>query len=243
MQDKIIEQLKISTEQMSQVNAAWLEGSLAENYRDDLSDVDIWFDIKDGNGDEVFGEIEKTLQTFGELDINFDMRHEHQYLHHRVYHVQGMSEYQYFDVLLQHHSRGIVLTRGVEEITVLFDKDNSIRWRDLDRSKLESELQDRAAYLHDFCALGRISIQRHVERGRYLEAYGYYVKWCLMPVVELLRIKYCPTKAGFWIKHIERDLPADVITELESLFQVTSLTDIQQSTKKAAEIIARLNQE
>lgn len=218
----------------------WIEGSWAEDYRDEFSDVDVWFDIDDGNEAQVFAAIKKTLQTFGELDVDLDMGIAHPHLEHHVYHVKGMNEYQTFDVNLQLHSRNFVFTKGMHEISVILDKDNTIKWQNLDKQQLGQDLGERAKYLRQFFALGQPLIEKQIKRGHYIEAYGYYFKWCLMPLVELLRIKYCPAKTDFWIKHIERDLPKKVVAQIEPLFKPTSLDDIGNCTNLASKLIGSL---
>lgn len=68
--------------------------------------------------------------------------------------------------------------------------------------------------------------RKQLERECYMEAVGYYTKWFLEPIVELYRLRYCPEKADFWIKHIERDLPKQAIAKLKPMFIFDSLEDL-----------------
>jgi hypothetical protein len=58
--------------------------------------------------------------------------------------------------------------------------------------------------------------------------------------VELLRIKYQPTKYDFGLKHVKHDLPVDVTRTLEKLYQVTSCADIMKKLKAANTLFSSL---
>lgn len=76
----------------------------------------------------------------------------------------------------------------------------------------------------------------NVERGEFLEAWMYYSKWTLQPLAELLRIRYVPRKIDYYFKHVHRDLPGEVVSQLEDLVRIKSIEDIRQGVAKASEI-------
>jgi len=59
----------------------------------------------------------------------------------------------------------------------------------------------------------------------------------LEKVVEALRLLYCPKKSKHYLKHISRDLPEDVVKEVEDLFKVSSVEDIKEKNKKAIKLL------
>ncbi len=59
-------------------------------------------------------------------------------------------------------------------------------------------------------------------------------------LVELLRIRYQPTKHDFGLKHVSRDLPAEVVAKLEHLFTVASVGDIGERLGEAEAYFAQL---
>ena len=72
----------------------------------------------------------------------------------------------------------------------------------------------------------RARLLPRLRRGHFLEALAYYRRFVLEPLVELLRLQHAPHKADYALKHIERDLPPDLVRQLESLHRVTSCDDI-----------------
>ncbi len=61
-------------------------------------------------------------------------------------------------------------------------------------------------------------VEKYVRRGEFLEAFGYYHRWLLSPLIEALRMRYTPLHPDYYIVHISRHLPADVLRRLEDLF-------------------------
>ena len=58
----------------------------------------------------------------------------------------------------------------------------------------------------------------------------------LQPLVELLRIRYVPGKHEYYFKHVYRDLPGEVVSQLEDLVKIKNIEDIRQGVAKASEM-------
>jgi len=241
MQQKVLDQIEAVLKDEPSVHAMWLEGSWSRKSNDEFSDIDLWLDVDDGSEKNAFRLVKKTIGEFGELDLELDMHQEHPRLEHRIYHLKDTSPYHIYEVVTQAHSRKFVFTRSIHEITVLFDKDNTIHWQDYDEAKVHQELKSRAQYLREFLSLGQMIIDKQIKRGKYIDSFGYYVRWCLQPFIELVRIKYCPGRADLWIKDLKSDLPPEVVKEVEPLFQVSSLEDISKNVEKASRLVKSLD--
>jgi hypothetical protein len=70
-------------------------------------------------------------------------------------------------------------------------------------------------------------VLKHVRRGEFLEAFGYYQRWVLEPLIEAQRMLHTPLHPDYYIVHISRHLPAPVVERLERLFQVASLEELE----------------
>jgi hypothetical protein len=76
-------------------------------------------------------------------------------------------------------------------------------------------------------------IDKYIKRGMFLEAYGYYHRWLLEPLVEILRMRYTPLHPDYYIVHISRHLPHEVLRRLEELFKTNSVAEIETKSKAA----------
>ena len=66
-----------------------------------------------------------------------------------------------------------------------------------------------------------------------LEALGYYHREVLEPLTQLLRLRYCPVKYDYGLKHLYADLPREVTAELEELYAVVTLADLPAAVGRA----------
>jgi predicted nucleotidyltransferase len=213
------------------VYAMWLEGSLAEGYDDEYSDIDMWLDVDDDKARAIYGLIEDFLESKGPLDMNFDGRNWHPKIDHKTYHIAGRSPYEILEVNIQYHSRDFKFVDGVNIIKVLFDKAQVTKKIPLDKTKFREELEDRKQFLLEKIKIGQPFLEKQILRNTFLEALLYYNFWFLEPVVELARIKYSPTKISFGLKHISRDLPQELVQRIEDVYKVQSLEEIKSKVE------------
>lgn len=212
-------------EQDSAVHAMWIAGSVAEGYDDELSDVDLWIDIDDGRDKPMFGLIEKFLSSHGQLDINFGEDVSPPFSH-RVYHLAHMNPYHFIEVTLHSHSHKLGLFDSMRKIKVLFDKDETTKYKPLDKVSYTKMLKDRQKFLIEKIGLGQMSVKKEITRGQFMDALHNYQFWLVEPIIELARIKYAPYKVTYGLKHGSRDLPKDTVAEIESLYIIKSLEDL-----------------
>jgi hypothetical protein len=69
-------------------------------------------------------------------------------------------------------------------------------------------------------------VLKEIHRGNDIEAVAFYLSWSVRPLVELLRIKYCPQRYQFHTRYVHHDLPADVVARLRSFFFVRDLAEL-----------------
>ena len=225
MDHKIVEELKEIMEQDAAVHAMWIAGSVAEGYDDELSDIDVWLDIDDGQDEAMFSSIETFLQSKDELDINFSEDRSPPFTH-KVYHLAHMNPYHFIEINLHTHSHKYEFIEGIRKIKVLFDKDGTTTFKPLDESDYNRMLQERKQFLTQRIELGQLSVQKEITRGQFMDALHNYQFWLVEPVIELARIKYAPLKISYGLKHGSRDLPKETTAEIESLYIIASLEDL-----------------
>ena len=211
------------------VYAAWLEGADAAGRADAYSDIDLWADVEAGTEAQVFAGIRAALSGLGPLDVAQDARHPHPQLEQRFYRLADASPFWFVDVCLQRHGRETVFAPH-DPFQILFDRSGVIQTAatQLDRNETEKAVQ----LLTDGW-WRRVLVLKEVQRGHLLEALSYYHTEVLEPLTELLRLRHCPAKRGYGLKHLYADLPSEVTEGLEALYGVVTLAELPGAVKQA----------
>ena len=71
-------------------------------------------------------------------------------------------------------------------------------------------------------------MKKYVLRGQYLEAYAYYNRYVLEPLIDILRLIYTPAHVDYYLVHISQHIPKEDLKKLEYFAQLTSLDDISE---------------
>jgi predicted nucleotidyltransferase len=224
---KIVDDLKELLEQDSTIHAMWIAGSVAEGTADELSDVDLWLDIDDGKDQLVLDTIEKFLDSKGTKDLNFSEGVTPPFTH-TVYHLSHMNPLHFIEINLHTHSHPFGLFDSLRKIKVLFDKDGTTKFKTLDETEYNKMLKERRQFLLEKIVLGEVSVRKELTRHNFPNAMHNYLFWLVEPVIELARIKLSPLKITYNLKHASRDLPKDTVSEIESLYTVASLDDLNK---------------
>lgn len=231
--DQVIETLRARFERDPRVFAFWIEGSVANGASDAFSDLDVVLDVTDGSEDAVLAEIGKTLSTLGEVDFTSELERPNPFLWYRVFHIAGSSEHLLIDATVQRHSRKATFWEGADDRPkVIFDKAGVVRSGVIDTATQEGAKAQRLGDLRSRYAQ-RSRVRKYIERGRFLEAWAYYARFVLNPLVELLRLRYVPLQADHGLVHISDALPPDVRRRLEALYQVGSIADMSAKIGEA----------
>ncbi|ULH15509.1 hypothetical protein MF271_16590 [Deinococcus sp. KNUC1210] len=227
----VINHLHVSLARCSFVYAAWLEGADAAGHADAYSDIDLWVDVPASAVEEAFRVIRSELEKFGTLNVEYHVSHPDPHLHQRFFRSAGLPEFWFLDVVVQEHARDI--TFGADDpVHVLFDRASVVRLTP-SQDQLTMEIKRPAVAL----AAQRwrwVLVEKELRRGHRLEALAYYHEEVLAVLVELLRLRFCPGKQGYGLKHISRDFPETVVRRLESLYARTQLSEIQSGVEESA---------
>lgn len=188
----------------------------------------------------MLSDLHQVLVALGELDHISEVTRPNAKLLHQVFHIWGTSEYLMLDVDIQSHSREFAFCyeNRSEQPLVLFDKVQVIRFEHMDPKKLAAEVRDQLTSIAATFAQ-RSRAVKYTKRGLFLEALAYYQKYVLAPLVQLLRLQYAPLTSYNYLVHLSRDLPKDVVAELEELYSVRSANEIGQKIARA-ELIYQL---
>lgn len=236
---RIISQLREALEPLPFIYAFWLEGADAVGTVDEYSDIDLWVDIEDGYEEQGYEAVENALSALATLDYKYVMQHGHPQIRQRVYHLDGTSEYLMIDFCWQLHSRPreeytYYENDPIEAAKVIFDKDNIIRHKPQGRADLS---QQNKSHLEEakFRRTQYRRAEKYAHRGQYLEAYAYYNRYVLEPLVDLLRLIYTPAYADYYLIHISQHIPEAERERLEYFAQISSLDDIAVKIPQAGQ--------
>ncbi len=230
--DVIISTMRYHLEPDPNTLAMWLEGADATGSVDQFSDIDLCCSVEAGAMDSVTARAQEALESLGKLDIIEKSTHGKDF-QSAAFHLEDTSPYLLidFDVFV---GRGSQFTEGdaIEKPLILFDRGGVIRFVKPDEQIVSFNRAERLQALAGIAAQYS-RIEKYIKRGDFLEAFGYYHKWLLTPLIEVLRIRYTPLHPDYYIVHISRHLPADVLLGLEDLFKISSLAELEIKSREA----------
>jgi hypothetical protein len=235
--DEILEAIVSGLGGEDYILAVWLEGSDGTKSVDEYSDIDLVCYVKDGRVDDAVSRLDHTLNRIGQVDIAYEQPGRPANNRYKVYHLEETPESLLIDVTFQSESFPVSFLYEDKTVVplVLVDKADVVKFQNADtvsyRSRLRSQLiQAQGIYSQ------RSRAVKYTKRGLFLESLIYYQKYVLQPLVEVLRIIHTPFQADYFLVHATRDLPADVVSVLETLYGVKSVKEIAERIDLADEL-------
>lgn len=221
------------------VFALWLEGADSNENIDEYSDIDLVADVKDGEEENTLKRIGEILRNLDELDLEYEYPKPHPKLRYKIFHLKNTIEHLLVDVSIQSHSRNFVFLEGnkYESPKVLFDKAEVIKFHKIDDEKLRKEICESLTVLENVF-FQRSKVKKYILRNKYLEAFAYYNKNVLEPLVELLRICHTPIIRDYHLIHISDHLPKDIVSKVENLYHINTVDDIAKNLAEAEKLFA-----
>lgn len=234
---QILDTLQAALEPLDDVLAVWEGGSVAFGRHDEWSDIDLQIDVADEHVAETVAVLEETLAALSPIELRYVLPQPAWHGHWQAfYQLREAGPFLQLDVLVIQHSRPNKFHEP--EIhgpaRVLFDKARVLESAPpLDRAGLLRQIEQRLNTLRVTFPLFQPLTLKEVRRGRALEAIAFYQAYTLRPLVEVLRIRYCPVRYNFHTRLAYSDLPPEVVATLEPLFFPRDLSDLAAKREQA----------
>ncbi|MEM7165846.1 MAG: hypothetical protein AAF581_10300 [Planctomycetota bacterium] len=237
LRDRIKEAVGNALQPLSHVLAGWESGSVAFDLEDEYSDIDLNFLLDDASPvDPFYTAVESALETVSPIVAS------HSEPPGRYFKLTDGGDFLLVDVCTfqtanfaerldsERHGR----------IRPLFDKGE---WLRSDPSVAVSHVARRARRLEEhrvWFSISQSFVRKAILRGQHMEALAAFWGYTLKPLVELLRMRYCPPRWDFGMRYLDRDLPGPVYEELRQIMFVGETDDLPDHLSKATEWAERL---
>jgi hypothetical protein len=128
---------------------------------------------------------------------------------------------------------------------VLFDKTGIIHAVPQDSAELADLIGKRVDWLRAMFPMFQNHIRKAVLRGDLVEAMAMWVGQSMRPLVDLLRVRYCPARFDYGFRYTQLDLPAPAHEKLRDLLWAHDANDMLAKLDEAQawfeEILAEID--
>ncbi len=121
------------------------------------------------------------------------------------------------------------------EPTIHFDKADIVKNNPVNRETFLQKLESRLEELKVTFQLFQVLTLKELHRENDIEALLFYLNFTYKPLVEVLRMKYCPLHYNFYYRYIHYDLPAEVVTRLQRLAFAATPETVRANRAEAEE--------
>ncbi len=147
------------------------------------------------------------------------------------------------DFCIQSHSRKFTFTKHVDDIKILLNREQTLKFKDFDyktQKVLNTKRLQRIKDTYDFFSASYVT--KNIKRNNFLESFFYYQRYVLEPLLEVLRMKYCPHKMkyGYSFKDLAKDIPIKYISRVESFYKLKSVKDIENAMKEVRILLFKI---
>ncbi|MGE0394386.1 MAG: hypothetical protein AB7N54_20775 [Alphaproteobacteria bacterium] len=226
---------------LPEVFAGWEGGSAAFEAVDAYSDIDLEYLVSDeASFEHLYAAAEEALATVSPITAC------HTPLKGRYYKLRDGGDFLLVDLIffrVGDADRHLEVERHGSKVP-LFDKGEWLRPTPLDAGALASQRDRRFRELQAWFPMSQVFVRKAILRGQDAEAVGAFWAYTLGPLVELLRMRYCPVRWDFGVRYVDRDLPPAVYDRFRDLAFSRDLghleVQLERATAWGAELLHEL---
>jgi len=227
--DELLRTLVDALEKMDEVLALWEDGSASFGRTDAYSDIDLSAIVKMGQVSGVAEAAKLALSRVGSI-----AREYHQATYHGdsqfFWQLAGMSPFNFVDItLMERKVEPFRIDRDTHGDPIIhFDKCGCVTVVKEDPNERRARIREGVERIAAVADLQPLLVQKYILRNEPLHAYGFYQRWMVQPLIELLRMKHCPERSSFQTTYLMWDLPSDVTKRLGPLMMIAGIEDIDR---------------
>lgn len=213
-----------------QIHALWEAGSAAFGRDDEWSDIDLQLLVDDNSVENTFDALETFINKLGGYSMKFRIPEPAWHGQSQVFYIlKRASPYLYLDIcIIKKSAKDKFLQHAIHGKPIVhFDKGHFISDDPPDINQFADKIITRLNMIKNNFELNRILVLKELNRGRLLEAHGFYLSAIIRPLVEVLRIKHSPYHYNFHVAYITFDLPVRDVKMLKELILVKDASDMR----------------
>ncbi len=242
--DTIIGALVRQLEPLDFALTLWEAGSAAFGRVDAYSDIDLHLIIEDDGVEEAFVEAELALNSVSAITDKYRVPEPTWHGHSQAFYKLGdeVPEFMVVDLGVMKRSSGDKFAQPEVhgEAVVLFDKVDGLAVEPFDFGEHTAVLRERVDEIEVMFARDQIYVRKEILRGNLLDAIHFYPWMTIRPLVELLRIKYDPTRYQWGQRYLSYYLPEAEREKLESINLIQDLADLAEKQTLAQAWVTEL---
>ncbi len=218
------------------VYALWEAGAAAFNRVDQWSDIDLYVVVEDERVEKTIKVIEQALSTLSEYNLKFRLPEPTRHRHSQVfYRLKKTSPFLFLDiVVMKKSSEDKFLQFKIHgEPVIHFDKIGVVKDDAIDPESFLKKVETRLEMLKTTFDLFQVLTLKELNRGNDIEAFSYYIGYTYRPLVEVLRIKYCPFHYNFFTTYIYYELPSEIVKRLHRLYLIANAEELRKCRTEA----------
>ena len=230
LRNRLSEAVSQALKNLPQVMAGWEGGSAAFGALDDYSDIDLNFLVDDeASLEDLYAVAERSLNTVSPVVARQDAPPG------RYFKLEASGEFLLIDLCFIRVGAADHLL-DVERhgsIVRLFDKGDWLHPRSLDEAGVAAKRERRYRELRGWFSVSQSFVRKAILRRQHAEAIACFWGYTIKPLMEVLRMRYCPNRWDFGIRYLERDLPLDVSAKFQELVFVRDLEELRIKLSQA----------
>ncbi len=215
----------------------WEMGGISFDRLDTWSDIDVILIVDDDKVEETFDLVEGALEKSYGVDLKFRIPEPTFHGHSQFfYRIKGASPYLLIDLAIQKENTEAdrFLQYDIHGIPLIhFDKKSLVKDTGLDIDAMIERFGSRLEMLKTMFDMFQIMTTKELNRGTFMDAYGFYTGMTLRPLVEVLRIKHCPMRSQFHTRYSKYDLPPEIDERLKKFVLVPNGEELAKRTEEA----------
>jgi len=233
---EITQLLQKTLEPRAHVLAMWEMGSRAFGRIDAWSDIDLLLLVQEDSTHASFEIIEKALATLAPIDHKWRVPEPTWHGHSQaLYHLENTPEFLVLDLVIIKETADTLFLEMERygKPTIYFDKTGRVKTKHLDPVSWQKHVEETYRSTVDSFPFYQGIVRKQIARKDTFDAFAFFHKLTLGPIVTLLGLLYRPERFDFGLRYLHSDLPPAVQKKLLNLLFVSNLEDIKIKQKRA----------